>query len=310
MLEGLSKTELTVLTALTIKSQPEALAFSFEAGWYYPPLTKLNLGREEVEKTLKSLINKGLIVTEPVTKSILCPSCRSFKVLTFYSCPFCNSKNVEKDALLEHFSCGTLNRRGYFKSNGKLICPTCKRELRALGVDYTIAGVWFKCLACNKTFEAPSISHRCVACGFDFDYRNSIYEDVNKHTITSKGVEVAKRVSFAYAVEKAAEKTGFTSEFNGTIKGTSGVEHRFDFILRKGEHVIAVELLFNDVSPLLVSVLASLYDTSSVTHIIAMIPETPAEAKNMINRYNAIIVNASTPDELSLAIENILSKYS
>jgi len=301
---GLSRVELTVLEAL---AAGDALAFNFEAGWHHPSLTKLS--REELEAALRKLVNMGLITEEEVEKSILCPSCGSFKVLTFYVCPSCSSKKVEKDLILEHLTCRALNRREGFKSSGKLVCPSCKREPRSLGSDYLIVGAWFKCSGCGKTFEMPGVSHRCVACGFNFDFKDSVYEAVKEYSLTSKGLEEVKRIRFIRVAEKAAEKAGFTPELKGRVKGLSGLEHGFDLVLRKGENTVVLDVVLGGAAgSLTASALAKLYDVSSVTPIIAVTPSAPAEVKALAARRKAILVEAETPEELSLALEKPLTK--
>ncbi|MEM2533551.1 MAG: hypothetical protein QXK12_05970 [Candidatus Nezhaarchaeales archaeon] len=287
---GLSRVELAVLEAL---AAGDALAFNFEAGWHHPSLTKLS--REELKAALRKLVNMGLIAEEEVEKSILCPSC--------------GSKKVEKDLILEHLACGALNRREGFKSSGKLVCPSCKRELRSLGSDYLIVGAWFKCSGCGKTFEMPGVSHRCVACGFNFDFKDSVYEAVKEYSLTPKGLEEVKRIRFIRAAEKAAEKAGFTPELKGRVKGLSGLEHGFDLVLRKGENTVVLDVVLGGAAgSLTASALAKLYDVSSVTPIIAVTPSAPAEVKALAARRKAVLVEAETPEELSLALEKPLTK--
>ncbi|MEM2293615.1 MAG: hypothetical protein QXX41_10110 [Nitrososphaerota archaeon] len=282
---GLSRVELAVLEAL---AAGDALVFNFEAGWHHPSLTKLS--REELKAALRKLVNMGLIVEEEVEKSILCPSC--------------GSKKVEKDLILEHLTCGALNRREGFKSSGKLVCPSCKRELRSLGTDYLIVGAWFKCCECGKTFEMPGVSHRCVACGFNFDFKDSLYEAVKEYSLTSKGLEEAKRIRFIRAAEKAAEKAGFTPELKGRVKGLSGLEHGFDLVLRKGERTVALDVVLGGLTA---PALTKLYDAPSVTPIIAVTPSAPTEVKALAAKRKAVLVEAETPEELSLALEKALN---
>ena len=144
---------------------------------------------DELRRILKSLAEKEYIMQKDHINVILCPICDSPRVYTKYTCPKCQSSNVESIKLIEHPYCGYTGANKSYISGSKFICPKCKTELEekkkgnGSKTNYRIIGSAFECEVCDIKFDKPNLLHICIDCDYEFDYKTSIYEKIYSYEI-------------------------------------------------------------------------------------------------------------------------------
>jgi len=122
---------------------------------------------EHVLSFLRGSVSKGQVMEMNSIKEILCNECNSVNISTIFSCPKCTSNNFDKTKLIEHYDCGAIQSEKLFENNK---CPQCKKDLKALGVDYKIMSSLFTCNECTERFPDPNMDMNCIKCGNKFTF--------------------------------------------------------------------------------------------------------------------------------------------
>lgn len=125
---------------------------------------------DHVLSFLRGLISKGEVLETNEIKEILCNQCDSVNTSTQFSCPKCNSFNFDQTKLIEHYDCGTIRPENTFENDQ---CPQCKKELKALGVDYKIMSSVFICKNCTEKFPEPEMGFNCLKCKNKFNLKGA-----------------------------------------------------------------------------------------------------------------------------------------
>jgi len=116
---------------------------------------------EDVVKYLDDLESKGKIVKLEEKKEIACRQCGSVKITQTFFCPSCKENNFKITKLIEHFKCGNFSPEASYEDNK---CPKCKKEIKAVGVDYRIMQNQYVCNSCGEIFNDISSRFLCLKC--------------------------------------------------------------------------------------------------------------------------------------------------
>jgi DNA-binding response OmpR family regulator/predicted RNA-binding Zn-ribbon protein involved in translation (DUF1610 family) len=185
---------------------------------------------DELWSVLDLIEADGFALKKEVDNHLLCPKCGGFNTKPSFSCPTCRVKSLEKVDVIEHLSCGNLDRASTYERDKKLVCPKCGKELRTLGVDYRKIGNWFSCLK-GHFFGHPWIVYRCNDCELDFPLEEGEYIKLCRYSVNPEKAAEAKKLSLDYDVLKnAVNSLGLNCEHLGKTRGRSGVELVFDFV--------------------------------------------------------------------------------
>lgn len=189
---------------------------------------------------VEDLRARGLVEASTDGRVLRCPKCLSSNVKTFFACPQCGSRRVNKGTLHVHRPCG-----GFFTEprleGGRPLCPVCGAELRE--GSYGIVGAWFECENCGRGFEEPGVNFTCASCSLDFDVRSSRYDRAISVRLSERGKELLRAHDILKAIQQAAAEEGYRASLFTKVTGASGVGHEFDVVLDKGERKVAVELI-------------------------------------------------------------------
>ena len=104
-------------------------SFDFVRDLHFPKLNGRTM--EDLRDVVGSLISKGLISETRADKLIACPHCGSRLILTYYTCPYCHSRNVSKENLYEHLVCGAISRESAVRVDDKLVCQSVSVNLKS-----------------------------------------------------------------------------------------------------------------------------------------------------------------------------------
>ncbi len=214
-----------------------------EKGIEYPELSNFPEWSEKIEK----LISLEFVERKIIDRVIECPYCNKIHVGTRFKCPSCNSINIVRTNIIQHITCGYVDTEIRFKrlEKGKevLICPNCKIKLREIDVDYKILGEIFECINCGRRVDRPKIEFICRNCNTSFDILTANYKPVHMFKITGKGVKLISSGDLMRTlIFVSLRKAGYEAEANVELKGISGVNHRFDIVIKKnGSPVISID---------------------------------------------------------------------
>jgi len=129
---------------------------------------------EKILLYLRTLKSKGYVLEMKPIKEILCNNCNSINTSMIFSCPKCTSCNFSQSKLIEHYDCGAVHPDTMFEND---ICPQCKKEIKALGVDYRAISNLFICKDCTEKFPNPNIDLNCIKCENKFSFFDAKWID-------------------------------------------------------------------------------------------------------------------------------------
>jgi len=116
---------------------------------------------EDVIKHLDDLESKGKIVKLEEKREIACRQCGSVKITQTFFCPSCKENDFKITKLIEHFKCGNFSPESSYEDNK---CPKCKKEIKAVGVDYRVMQNQYVCNSCGEIFNDISSHFLCLKC--------------------------------------------------------------------------------------------------------------------------------------------------
>jgi transcription elongation factor Elf1 len=284
-------------------------------GYRYPLLESILGDPSLVEDFLNELYEAGIIERELYDKPIYCPSCSSANVSMRYSCPFCQSFDIEKSSLIEHIKCGYIGMEKEFRKGSKLICPGCSESLTKPDIDHRKAGIWCTCNNCEKSFDIPIPTHFCRDCHKSFLFEEAVTTDVYAYRLTE---EARREASFDWVftapIVKFLESKGMEVHSPGLLKGKSGAEHIFNIVAFKGEitrevNVIDIAITKDDeVSEQpIIAMFAKIYDVTPDKAYLIAVPKMNEKGKKMAVSYNIILVEAKDQTQVLKALEKHIS---
>ena len=142
----------------------------------------LGFSKEEIENHIKSLEEQRKIVKLQDKKEIACNQCGSVKKSQIFFCPSCKSSNFKLAKIIEHHPCGNISEEKEYVDDK---CPSCEKELKALGVDYRVMKNHYICNNCKDIFAKISTHYLCLNCENRFTIEeaswktSSVYKTIN-----------------------------------------------------------------------------------------------------------------------------------
>jgi len=116
---------------------------------------------ETIRLHLNELERAGTIVNLGEKKEVACKKCDSVKTTQVFSCPSCNSPHFRLGKLIEHYNCGNVSEERTYENDN---CPSCNKEINALGVDYRVLPNHYICNNCSDVFSELSSEYLCLKC--------------------------------------------------------------------------------------------------------------------------------------------------
>ena len=116
---------------------------------------------DSVTLHLNELEQQGKIISLGDKKEIACNQCDSVKITQTFYCPSCKSSNFRLGKLIEHYDCGNISEENTYTND---MCPSCNKEIQALGVDYRVMQNHYICNNCKGFFSEISTDYLCLKC--------------------------------------------------------------------------------------------------------------------------------------------------
>lgn len=276
---------------------------------YRYPLAEEYLGKD-AEAELEKLAGAGLLEKEVADKELACPHCGSIVLALRFHCPNCDSIDIEKDEILEHFPCGFNGPKAKYVNN---VCPKCGQPLGELGVDYARQGQSFVCINCGEIFQAPAQKLYCPRDKISFNITDAVEKRmINYHLTPRLKDEINKAVDQQRYIEEKINALGFKTESPALVPGRSGVNHEFFLTATTGfgfvQTVVVVDVLSDhEISTeQVLSLYAKAVDIGAYGLLLAAIPRLSEDAQKVAESYGIICVEA---EDLTSAAERLVDKF-
>jgi hypothetical protein len=280
--------------------------FTYIKGVEYPSLQDANLSPQMVESTLEELSELEVLIKEATSNIALCPICYSHKLSIQLVCPVCGSFNLERGQVLEHLTCGYIGFEEDFHKDGQLICPKCRKLLRALGVDYKRQKNVYKCLSCGSLLPLPDRRYICDN-NHIFKEEEIILKKIYRYRVNPTAKNIMELLTLDLRpIIVEGEKLGLHTRYPAIVRGKSGVEHEFLAAFWKdakciGSPDVIIEIQSSDeaVNELTVLVLyAKMIDVGVKNVILAVLPKLNEEARKLAKIYGIKVVESTDLNKL------------
>jgi Zn finger protein HypA/HybF involved in hydrogenase expression len=202
-------------------------------GYTYEGIPQLDWDTKHTRQVLDSLVRKGYLNAELTDKVIVCQTCGSGNVRIIKTCPECGSLRLQKEGLIEHFSCGAVERQSAYETkNGDLLCPKCKVKLQLIGSDYRMLPPAYKCLGCNTLNSEPKLTVKCGDCTSTADIDDE--PEILLYKYTANVQMPAQELLNIKPLDKVTDffkSSGYTIVAPAYVSGKSGTQHLFDMLI-------------------------------------------------------------------------------
>lgn len=294
-LNALQKGELTEIKPV--------IDLTLKDGFTYPEVDRiLGTSGRETAQTLESLAEEDILLKQPFEKLLLTAE-GSPQIIPVERCPHCDSSNLAKGRVLEHFACGYVRLEDDFKVGLKYICPKCKRELTLIGTDYRSPGVRYRCLSCKEIFPSATVKWRCLKTG-----KSCALDELQEVWLYSYRLNVAKRDWLAFELEPKTQLIDFLKSRGYEVKeltkvaGRSGATHTIDILATRDDwiakHTVGIGILVANpgeaevAADELFSFDTKAYDIGIHDKVIVAIPKLSPEGKRFAERQRIRILEA------------------
>lgn len=283
-------------------------------GLVYGIEKEIGVSCETLHSVLRELRELGIM--RPLLRGnyIACPRCGSHSLMIQLYCPSCGSLRLIRDTAVEHITCGFTDLEERFeRSDGRLVCPKCRKELRGIGIDYRKPGIIYRCSDCGDRFAIPRERYTCIN-GHVFEKQEASFQPVYAYIpdpVMVKKIE-NKLVDLKPIVDELV-RMGWQGLMPASIVGISGVEHEFSLALwRPGKRVeregpdIVVDIYVSELGlsdKELLAFIAKCHDLEQAARdpllkIVLAIPGLTNKAKTLAEKYGIVFVEATSADEL------------
>lgn len=264
----------------------------------------------DVEALLEHMAKVGIFEKVPFDGFVACPFDNRVDVLARLSCPKCEKTTLEKVSLLSHELCGFIGDASKYYSEGRLICPKCKREIKSQAT-LKLVGSWFECTNCGARTNSPIVFFECKS-GHKFKIPEAVLKNVYIYKMKD---DVIKELMLIEALGPSLKQVlvsfGFEVQQPAEITGKSGALHHFDVYAKKGENDLTIEVIINskpiDSIPVL-TYFAKTFDTGTKYPVLIVIPGVKEEVKSLIKTYKISLVSSMDGSDVSQKIKELVSE--
>ena len=272
-----------------------AIDLSLKLGYSYPPVDSLiDTADEDTVNVLENLAKNEILIKKPFEKLYVDPD-NFMQLVPIERCPRCDSSNLVKGQLVEHFYCGYVGLDREFKQDSRYDCPKCHRELRLIGTDYRNIGINYRCLDCNEIFATPVMKWRNLKTRQIWNA-----EELREIAVYSYTFSPDKKGWLEFQLKPKTQLIDFLTQQGYQIQelaqltGSSGAMHTVDILAVKddiltkinlgigilvaaaGETEVGLEALFKFDT--------RAYDIGINYKVVIAIPKLGHEATNFANR--------------------------
>jgi hypothetical protein len=252
---------------------------------------------------------EGLLLKRDFQKLLVSPG-GSVQLMPVERCPSCDSEQLTRGQLIEHFHCGYIGLEQEFTSGLKQVCPKCRRELKLIGTDYRKPGARYVCNSCHGVFAVPAIKCRDLKTGEVYSLEE--LQHVNLYSYHLNEAQ-RKRLEFEFEPKKqlveCLQRLEYSVQESVKVQGRSGATHTIDLLASVDDpitkHSVAIGILAaaNDEMEVDIDTLFSfdskIYDTGIDSKMVIAIPRLNAEAAKFAQRQGIRVYSLDELRDLS-----------
>jgi hypothetical protein len=193
-----------------------------------------------------------------------------------------------------------------FSRDGRLICPKCRKPLKALGVDYKRQENVYRCIDCKSLQPLPDRRYVCEN-NHVFEEEEMILKKIHRYKVspTARNVIEVLTLDLRPVLIEGIE-LGLYPRHPAIVEGKSGVKHEFSIGFWKdakyiGSPDVAVEIRIHDeeIDEIMVLALyAKMIDVGVKNVILAVSRELNGEARKLAGTYGIKLVESRDLNEL------------
>jgi hypothetical protein len=269
---------------------------------------------------LKSLQRLGIVREEPFDFIRKCSKCDHHGMLVKVACPACGSTNTEQGKVIEHLPCGHIDIESKFQQEHDkgpgLVCPKCKKKLKAIGVDYVKPGSFCACLSCKALSPEGRMHFVCLNCGslltkeemkLEPLYAYSVDQEALKKYLDSTGLQLRN------SVVELLRRRGVIAEESAAIVGSSQVQHTFDIVGYSGQGESQVPMVAVEIEKSgepadpesLLNFLARCLDARVARKVFVGVPGFTDEAKKLAGAHGIEIIESAAGEDAAEIADRI-----
>jgi hypothetical protein len=249
---------------------------------------------KETSLILDYVAREGLLLKQDFQKILVSPA-GSVQLMPVERCPYCDSEQVTRGQLIEHFNCGYIGLEAEFTSGLKQVCPKCRRELKLIGTDYRKPGARYVCNSCHEIFASPAIKCRCLKTGEVYPLEELRYIYLYSYRLNEAH---RKRLEFEFEPKKQLidylRRLDYNVQESVKVQGRSGATHTIDLLASVDDpitrHSVAIGILAasSDETEVNIDALFSfdskIYDTGIDSKMVIAVPRLTSEAAKFAER--------------------------
>jgi CheY-like chemotaxis protein len=225
-------TEITPVIDITLK-----------LGYVYPSVDSLtDTTDQDTVDILEALEKNSILIKRPFEKLYTDPE-GLLQLVPLESCTKCNSGNIARGQLVEHFSCGYVGLDREFSQESRYVCPKCHKELRLIGTDYRNIGIHYRCLDCNEVFASPVVKWRNLRTRKIWNA-----EELKETVVYSYTFSPDKKGWLEFQLKPKTELVeflrlqGYQVQELAQLAGSSGAMHTVDILARRDDVLAKINL--------------------------------------------------------------------
>ncbi len=142
----------------------------------------LGFSDDSISDYLQKLQQEGKIIELGEKKELACNQCDSVRTSQIFYCPSCKSTNFRLGKLIECYDCGNISEESTYEND---VCPSCKKEIKALGVDYRVMQNHYICNECKDFFPEISTEYMCLKCEHKFKLEDAHWRSSVNYKVTN-----------------------------------------------------------------------------------------------------------------------------
>ncbi|MHB8105787.1 MAG: TackOD1 domain-containing metal-binding protein, partial [Dehalococcoidales bacterium] len=228
-------------------------------------------------------------------EKILVSPTGSIQLVPVEKCPTCDSSDLTRGQLVEHFACGHVGLEKEFMQGMNQVCPKCHKELKLIGTDYRKPGMRYICNSCRGIFPSPVVKSRCMKTGEVY-----LLEDLHYISLYTYSLNEAYRKKLEFELEPKKQlidylvRLGYAVEESVQVQGRSGATHRIDILASMDDvitqHTVAIGILAAPQDDVEVSIDplfnfdSKIYDSGINSKMVIAVPSFTPEAMKFAER--------------------------
>jgi CheY-like chemotaxis protein len=249
---------------------------------------------KETALILESLAKQGLLLKRDFEKILVSPN-GSIQLLPVERCPSCDSSQLTRGQLIEHFGCGHIGLEEEFMHGLNQVCPKCHRELKLIGTDYRKPGTRYVCNSCRGIFPSPVVKSRDLKTGEMYRLEDLHYVSLYIYTLNDA---CRKQLEFELEPKKQLMdylvRLGYDVQESVQVQGRSGATHKIDILASMDDlitrHTVAIGILAASQDDADVSIDplfnfdSKIYDAGIDSKMVIAVPRFTPEAMKFAER--------------------------